>query len=154
MDIFGVGGAELVAIFLIMLVVAGPKRMIQWAYIAGTYVAKFRAMWAEAMTYVQKEFEQAGLDVELPKEPPTRGSLTRELSKQAEKIAAPVSKPLQDTLEEVNTDLKKAQAPPATQNSGGSKVSSAAQTPASTPLANGSSDLGTWSGDGGAEPPR
>lgn len=150
MDIFGVGGAELVAIFLIMLVVAGPKRMIQWAYIAGTYVAKFRAMWAEAMTYVQKEFEQAGLDVELPKEPPTRGSLTRELSKQAEKIAAPVAKPLQDTLEDVNADLKQAQTPAGS----GSKVSPAAKTPTSTPAANGSGDLGTWSGDGGAEPPR
>jgi Sec-independent protein translocase protein TatA len=149
MDIFGVGGAELVAIFLIMLVVAGPKRMIQWAYIAGTYVAKFRAMWAEAMTYVQKEFEQAGLDVELPKEPPTRGSLTRELGKQAEKIAAPVSRPLQDTLEEVSTDLKKAQAP-----AGGVKANSTAKTPASTPAANGSGDLGTWSGDGGADSPR
>ncbi|MBL8152785.1 MAG: hypothetical protein JNM70_01275 [Anaerolineae bacterium] len=150
MDIFGVGGAELVAIFLIMLVVAGPKRMIQWAYIAGTYVAKFRAMWAEAMTYVQKEFEQAGLDVELPKEPPTRGSLTRELSKQAEKIAAPVSKPLQDTLEEVNTDLKKVQAPTGSDV----KVNSSAKTPASTPATNGSGDLGTWSGDGSADSPR
>lgn len=148
MDIFGVGGAELVAIFLIMLVVAGPKRMIQWAYIAGTYVAKFRTMWAEAMTYVQKEFEQAGLDVELPKEPPTRGSLTRELSKQAEKIAAPVSKPLQDTLEDVSADLKKAQTPV----SGGSKVSPAGHISTSAPAANGSGDLGTWSGDGSSDP--
>jgi Sec-independent protein translocase protein TatA len=149
MDIFGVGGAELVAIFLIMLVVAGPKRMIQWAYIAGTYAAKLRAMWAEAMTYVQKEFEQAGLDVELPKEPPTRGSLTRELSKQAEKIAAPVSKPLQDTLEEVSTDLKKAQTPRGSTDGSGSKVTPTAKTPAP----NGSGDLGTWSGDGSADSP-
>ena len=35
MDILGIGGGELVLIVLVMLVVAGPKRMIQWAYIAG-----------------------------------------------------------------------------------------------------------------------
>ena len=80
MEIFGIGGAELVAILIIMLVVAGPKRMIQWAYILGQYTAKVRAMWAETMTYVQKEFDEAGLNVQLPKDVPTRGSFTREIS--------------------------------------------------------------------------
>lgn len=47
MDILGIGGWELVAIIIIMLVVAGPKRMIQWSYTAGKYVAIMRKMWAE-----------------------------------------------------------------------------------------------------------
>ena len=63
MEIFGVGGAELAAILIIMLIVAGPKRMIQWAYVLGQYMAKARAMWAETMTYVQKELNDAGMDV-------------------------------------------------------------------------------------------
>ena len=63
MEILGIGGAEFIAIFIIMLVVAGPKRMIQWAYVMGKYTAKIRAMWAESMTYLQKEFDAAGLDV-------------------------------------------------------------------------------------------
>ena len=35
MNIFGLGGAELVVIIVIMLVVAGPTRMVSWAYIKG-----------------------------------------------------------------------------------------------------------------------
>jgi Sec-independent protein translocase protein TatA len=106
MEIFGVGGGELLAILIIMLVVAGPKRMIQWAYILGKYTAKARRVWADTMTYVQKEFEQAGLNVELPKEPPTRANLTRMVSKQVGKAMAPVTKPIQDVLNEASAEIK------------------------------------------------
>ena len=40
MDILGVGGWEIVAILLIMLIVAGPKRMISWSYTLGKYVSQ------------------------------------------------------------------------------------------------------------------
>ncbi|MEP6987640.1 MAG: hypothetical protein ABI970_18695, partial [Chloroflexota bacterium] len=99
MEIFGVGGAEVVAILIIMLIVAGPKRMIQWAYVLGQYTTKARAMWAETMGYVQKELNEAGMDIELPKDIPTRASLNSEISKQVQKAVAPISKPLQDTLD-------------------------------------------------------
>ena len=64
MEIFGIGGAELVAILIIMLVVAGPKRMVQWAYVLGQYVSKARAMWDGVMAGVQKEIDDAGLDID------------------------------------------------------------------------------------------
>ena len=35
MNFLGVGAWELVAILLIMLVFAGPKRMIHWSYVWG-----------------------------------------------------------------------------------------------------------------------
>lgn len=63
MEILGVGPLEVIAIFIIMLVVAGPKRMARWAYIAGQYVARFRAMFQETMAAIQKEFEESGMDV-------------------------------------------------------------------------------------------
>jgi Sec-independent protein translocase protein TatA len=138
MEIFGVGGAELIAILIIMLIVAGPKRMIQWAYILGQYTAKARRMWSETMTYVQKEFEQAGLNVELPKEVPTRGSLTREVSKQVEKAMSPVTKPIQDTINETSAELKQLKSQ--TSLSDLTNSNGAASKSGSEP------DLGTWSG--------
>jgi len=142
MEILGVGGAELVAIFIIMLVVAGPKRMIQWAYILGKYTAKVRAMWAESMTYLQKEFDAAGLDVELPKEPPTRGSFNRQLTQQVEKAFSPVTKPVKDALEETTSQVNqlKKQATISESNGNGS-----AAKPPSSSNGNGTTDLGTWS---------
>lgn len=63
MNIMGAGPAELVLVFIIMLVVAGPKRMIQWSYTLGQYVAKLREMFQETMNAVRKEFEDAGVDI-------------------------------------------------------------------------------------------
>lgn len=139
MEILGVGGAEFIAIFIIMLVVAGPKRMIQWAYVMGKYTAKIRAMWTESMTYLQKEFDAAGLDVELPKEPPTRGSLNRQITQQVGKAFAPVTKPVKDALDETATDIKEIKKQATVSDSSG--LSSPPQ-----PSSNGTPDLGTWSG--------
>lgn len=77
MNFFGIGGAELVLIVLIMLIVAGPKRMIQWAYVLGVWVGKARLMWQQAVDVLQKEMDEAGVHVQLPKEPPTRQSIAR-----------------------------------------------------------------------------
>lgn len=104
MDILGIGGWELVAIFIIMLVVAGPKRMIQWSYTLGKYVAMLRKMWAETAQMLQKEFDEAGLDVKVPKDIPTRGDLNREIGR----ALTPVTKPLQDTLESTKGELNTA----------------------------------------------
>jgi len=62
MEIFGIGGAELVAILIIMLVVAGPKRMIQWAYVLGQYVAKFRAMWDDLVVLMEEGVQTGRID--------------------------------------------------------------------------------------------
>jgi sec-independent protein translocase protein TatB len=63
MNFLGVGPGELLVIFIIALVVAGPKRMIQWAYQIGRYTARIRAMAQETMNAVQKELAASGLDV-------------------------------------------------------------------------------------------
>ena len=44
MNILGVGGPELLIILVLMYVIFGPKRMIQYARVLGQYVAKFRRM--------------------------------------------------------------------------------------------------------------
>jgi len=140
MEILGIGGAELVAILIIMLVVAGPKRMIQWAYILGKYTAKARAMWTESMAYLQKEFEAAGLDVELPKEPPTRGGLNRKLTQQVEKAFSPVTKPVQEALDETTAQVNQLKTQSTITDANGSGAQSSVSS-------NGTPNLGTWSGN-------
>src|SRR5664279_4170857 len=101
MDILGVGGWELVAIVLIMLIVAGPKRMIQWSYTLGTYVSKLRKMWTEAAVMIQKEFDEAGVDVKVPKDIPTRADLNREIGR----ALTPITKPFQETMDATRKEL-------------------------------------------------
>lgn len=101
MNVFGVGAPELIAIFVIMLVFAGPKRMIHWAYLLGKHTAKFRQMWSQTVDLIQKEFDEAGVDVKLPKEPPTKKNFQKALSASFE----PVTKPIQESLNEVNKDI-------------------------------------------------
>jgi Sec-independent protein translocase protein TatA len=163
MDILGVGGWELVAIILIMLVVAGPKRMIQWSYTLGKYVAVLRKMWSETAQMLQKEFDEAGVDVKVPKDIPTRASIGREINR----ALTPVTKPLQETLDatknEINTAKKAvslnletateatkpvaadkpAEAKPVEQP----KPAAPEASPAPTPSTNGhqTQDFGTWS---------
>jgi Sec-independent protein translocase protein TatA len=101
MDILGIGGWELVAVILIMLIVAGPKRMIQWSYTAGKYVAMLRKMWAETAQQIQKEFDDAGVDVKVPKDLPTRATIGKEISR----AMLPVTKPIQDSLNETKSEI-------------------------------------------------
>ena len=83
MNILGVGPGELAVVFIIMLVVAGPKRMVQWAYTAGRYTAQLRAMFQETLNAVQKELAESGLDIrkDLPNVPTGRIDFVREASK-------------------------------------------------------------------------
>jgi hypothetical protein len=127
----------MVAFFLIALVVAGPKRMIQWAYIMGTYVAILRAVWAETMKLVQKEFDAAGLDIKVPKELPTSRNALRQ---QVSKTFKPITQPLEDTVKEVNSSLQIPAKPSGTNGT----------TPESTTSQDDSS-FGTWSGTGKTE---
>jgi sec-independent protein translocase protein TatB len=101
MDILGIGGLELVMILIIMIVVAGPKRMIQWSYLLGRELAKVRKMWGETAKMLQKEFDAAGIDIQVPEQVPTRGTLKTE----AMKMLTPITKPMQDAMNEVQGDL-------------------------------------------------
>jgi Sec-independent protein translocase protein TatA len=100
MNIFGIGGAELVLILIIMLVVAGPKRMIQWAYVLGKYVAVLQGMWSQAAAALQKEFDDAGVKVEVPKELPTKGDLQRSITTAIQKNV-----PVDEVTDELNKDI-------------------------------------------------
>ena len=102
MNIFGVGGPELIIILIIMLVFAGPKRMIHWSYLLGQYLAKFRKIWSETVDLVQQEFDQAGVDIKLPKQPPTRQNINKAITD----AMKPLSDPLQETLDEVQKDVE------------------------------------------------
>jgi len=108
MEIFGVGSGEVVAILVIMLVVAGPKRMVQWAYVLGQYVSKARAMWDEVMAGVQKEINEAGLDVQLPKTMPTRADLNN-LTKPMNNVWAGITAPVQEAMKDVSAEIQQTQ---------------------------------------------
>ncbi len=143
MEIFGVGTPELIAILIIMLIVAGPKRMIQWAYILGQYTAKLRKMWSEAMVYMQKELDDAGMNVELPKEIPTRATIAREITRMGEEAMSPVTTPIQDTLKDTKATVQQFKEQTTIKDSNGFRP----QTPANTPpSSNGNSNFGSWSG--------
>jgi len=98
MNFFGVGAFEILIIFVIMLVVAGPKRMVQWAYHLGQYMTKLRNMWGELMDGVQKELDEAGVDIKVPKDIPTRSDINR--------LASEAMKPLQEPMEKAVSDYR------------------------------------------------
>ncbi|MBK8020182.1 MAG: hypothetical protein IPK19_01860 [Chloroflexi bacterium] len=101
MELFGVGAWELIAILIIMLLVAGPQRMIAWSYKLGQYVATLRRMWSETAAVLQKELDQAGVDIKVPTQPPTRANIRQEV----ERALAPVTKPVKESLEAVQQDV-------------------------------------------------
>jgi Sec-independent protein translocase protein TatA len=144
MEILGVGGAELVVILIIMLIVAGPKRMIRWAYVLGTYVSKLRSMWAESMKVIEQEMKQAGMDIELPKEPPTRSSINKSLanalkpvSQPLDEVAKEITKPMQQALDETSSQINQIKQNAAINESNGAS---------SPPPNNSQPNFGTWSG--------
>jgi Sec-independent protein translocase protein TatA len=151
MDILGIGGWEFVAILIIMLIVAGPKRMIQWSYTLGKYVATLRKMWSETAAMLQKEFDDAGVDIKVPTQPPTRGSIKRDVAK----ALAPMTKPIQDTIDEVKQEvepIKEAVSIPRTLGKPVTKSTSEETEPSvetqngrNTPQQTDKPDFGTWS---------
>lgn len=144
MNVFGIGGMELVAVLIIMLVVAGPKRMVRWSYVLGQYVAKFRVMWSETVDLIQKEFDDAGVDIQVPREIPTRQNLSKTINKQVNKAMQPVTKPVKEALDEVESvskslSLKSEDKVPENGHNGSAPV------PTQKPQ-DGNSSFGTWSG--------
>ncbi|HVU11769.1 MAG TPA: hypothetical protein VHD90_10835 [Phototrophicaceae bacterium] len=143
MDILGVGGWELVAILIIMLIVAGPKRMITWSYQLGKYISMLRKMWAETAQMLQKEFDEAGVDVQVPKDIPTRNDLNREIGR----ALTPMTKPFQESLAATQGELDSAKkAMSLSSSSPSSTPADAKPTANSNGNGNGNhADFGTWS---------
>ena len=156
MNIFGVGGTELVLILIIMLVVAGPKRMVRWAYVLGKYTAKMRSMWTETVGYLQKEFDEAGLDIQLPKDVPTKASLNQTIAQAMKPLTQQLEEPLKEPLKEIKSVADMAKVDIGTTSLSNGSANGKAQTsvapsaaPPSEPPAppsDSSDNLGTWSG--------
>jgi Sec-independent protein translocase protein TatA len=158
MDILGIGGWELVAIFVIMLIVAGPKRMIGWSYTLGRYVGMAKDMWAQTARQLEKELKDSGVDVELPKDIPTRQTLNSTIVKAMTSVSKPISDPLKQPFDEVQKDLNTLRQPvkpgdPTAfrQSQATAKANGVPAPEPAAPSANGDnsaapSDFGTWSG--------
>lgn len=105
MSIFGIGGMELVLIFVIALIVAGPKRMALWAYTLGQWTAKLRVMWEEVAVSLQEEFKQSGIDVEVPRTPPTRADLQRGLQDYGRQVMQEAGNP-QEEIKKLQDEVR------------------------------------------------
>lgn len=101
MNIFGVGGAEFILIVLIMIVVAGPQRMIRWMYHLGRYVAVLQRMWEQTRLMLQREFDEAGVDVKVPERLPDRQSMRDMVQNAAKPYTDEVRAPLKEAQNEV-----------------------------------------------------
>lgn len=153
MNILGVGGWELLAILVIMLLFAGPKRMLHWAYILGQYIAKFRVMWAETVDVIQREFDDAGVGIQIPKDPPTRSSMNQQAGKLLENVTRPVRETMDQATSEVNqirnATASTTQAASSMVNGNGRKQKPKPARPSASTTAiqpgEGSDSFGTWS---------
>ena len=103
MSFFGVGGWELMLILLIALIVAGPKRMLEWAYYAGRALGKLRVMWSQVMEAIQQELDESGVDVKLPKTLDRR-----EINRSATDFMRPFSEEVRRAEEAYREEMKKA----------------------------------------------
>ncbi|MBL8133304.1 MAG: twin-arginine translocase TatA/TatE family subunit [Anaerolineae bacterium] len=157
MELFGVGAWELVAILLVMLLVAGPKRMIAWAYKLGQYVAVLRRMWSETAALLQKELDQAGVDIRVPTEPPTKATIRKEF----ERAITPVTQPIRESMDQVKQEVNTVKDATALGSWGDLKsqtqnIKPPAAPAQEAPALNGEQDFGTWSAaksDGSESPP-
>ncbi|MDX2077475.1 MAG: hypothetical protein SFZ02_13680 [bacterium] len=101
MELFGIGGLEFLLVLVIAMVVAGPKRVVQWAYLVGKFFARVRHIWSEMMTVIQQEMKDAGVDVEIPKTPPTR----QNISQATRNLLKPYTQELDEASKELERDL-------------------------------------------------
>ena len=152
MNIFGIGGAELILIIIIMLMVAGPKRMIHWSYILGTYIAKLQRMWAEFAAMIQKEMDDAGVDVEIPKEVPNRQSMNKMVQDTWKNYGQPYTQPIEevrkemrDGMRQLNKDVDMSE--PRAVATAGRKGAGRAAAEQSDKTTTQPANLGTWSGE-------
>ncbi|MBX3065655.1 MAG: hypothetical protein U0528_02890 [Anaerolineae bacterium] len=113
-NILGVGVPEMILIFLLMITIAGPKRMIKWAYELGKYTAKFRAMFQETMDAFKREIDASDLD--LSKE-------VKELGKLASSVSTPL--PRFDIVKEANKVVNESSAKSAESTKNASSAASA-----------------------------
>ncbi|MCY4010313.1 MAG: hypothetical protein OXF22_11260 [Anaerolineaceae bacterium] len=105
MNFLGVGGMELLLILLITVIVAGPRRMITWSYEVGRWLAKAQKLWAESARMMQRELDDAGIEIQVPRRIPTRQRLNQQLQGAIRRAASPIQEPLKEIQGEIQRDL-------------------------------------------------
>ncbi len=103
--IFGIGGWEMILVMVIAIIVAGPKRIAQWAYVLGQWTSKLQTMWAEVAVSLQKELDESGVDIKVPKSPPTRADLQRSLQDYGKQVMDAAGNPEKE-LKNIQRDLQ------------------------------------------------
>jgi len=166
-DFLGIGVPELILILILALIVAGPKRMLAWSYQLGRWVAALRQMWSQTARMLQQEFDEAGVDVRVPQDIPTRADIRREVARVVDKYGAPIHEPIADVqrdLTEMIDAANQAAGKPSWAQLGPApsapkpntpaapnrlaemgRAGTAAPAPSAPPATNGDPDLGTWS---------
>lgn len=92
-NFLGIGIPELILIFVLLFTVAGPKRMVKWAFELGRYTSQLRKMFQETMDAFKREIDIADLDIskDLPKLPTQRFDIVQEANKVVkEAVTGPV----------------------------------------------------------------
>jgi Sec-independent protein translocase protein TatA len=92
-NFLGIGIPELILIFVLLFTVAGPKRMVKWAFELGRYAAQLRKMFQETIDAFKREIDVADLDIskDLPKLPTKRFDIVQEANKVVkEAVTGPV----------------------------------------------------------------
>ncbi len=136
MNIFGIGPTELLIVFLLMLMVAGPKRMVRWAYVLGVYMGKFRAMWEDASNMIKKELAEAGIEPEVvdlvgkAANPRTR---QQAVSSQFDRLVSEMKKPVEESLKPVQETVNELGPTPLEPRQSGVPLSPAAGDGATAP---------------------
>ncbi len=154
MSLFGVGILELILVLMIALVVAGPKRLLHWAYLSGRFIAQMRTMWGKVVEAMQNEFDESGVDFKLPKDPTNRQEMQRFRQDVLRPLREPIHQAMRDYEEEqraIKGEIQ-ASAQPATPAQAYTPpqdtAKNATDTPQSPPSKNGRTDYGTWSSNG------
>ncbi len=101
----GIGGWELILVVVIAIIVAGPKRIAQWAYVLGQWTAQLQRMWSEVAVTLQKELDESGVDIKVPTSPPTRADLQRSLQDYGKQVMDAAGNPEKE-LKSIQRDLQ------------------------------------------------
>ncbi len=134
MNILGIGGMELALILLITLFVAGPKRLLSWSHQLGRFLARAQRLWADSASLLQRELDEAGMDIRVPRQIPTRRGLTQQLRGAMRQAVRPLGEPIEEIQDELRADLR-ALSQDAAPKEGGNPSAGTAD----------ASDYGSWS---------
>jgi len=146
MDIFGIGFPELVLIFIISMMVFGPRRLPEMAAKFGKFVGDLRNMSQGLMTEWQREIAVASRLDELKKTQQELNQIKQEVQATRREIAAQTSTgvdALQQARREIEASQKPAPSPvsPPAQSGNSAAPPPPAESPSSAETSSGSGSI-------------